>query len=196
MNFIKKKYFCFLLFLIQILLSQNIDEWNILEEGSVWVGWKYENNFPICMSKKSINAPMNAIIDILENLGSYDQVFDRVELSLLLDSSIVYIALEMPFPFSGRDYIVKYSKNIKENEIIYSFNSITRKDAPIKEDYIRLINAHGKWTLKEISNNKTEVKYSWNGELLGEFPDWALTRAWLTQGKEVLEWLEIAVNPK
>jgi hypothetical protein len=34
----------------------------------------------------------------------------------------------------------------------------------------------------------------WNGELLGDFPDWALTRAWIEQGNEVMTWIEEALE--
>ena len=42
----------------------------------------------------------------------------------------------MPFPFSGRDYIVKYTKNNIENDFIYSFNA-TKEIAALKfQEYI------------------------------------------------------------
>jgi hypothetical protein len=44
--------------------------------------------------------------------------------------------------------------------------------------------------LTALEPNKTKVIYAWNGELLGNFPDFALTRAWVTQGTEVLNWLD------
>ena len=62
------------------------------------------------------------------------------------------------------------------------------------EDYIRLINAAGEWRLHSLNESHTEVTYIWNGELLGDFPNWALTRAWETQGNEVLNWLNEAAQ--
>ena len=46
------------------------------------------------------------------------------------------------------------------------------------------------WILTALDPNKTKVIYAWNGELLGNFPDLLLTRAWVTQGTEVLNWLD------
>ena len=43
-------------------------------------------------------------------------------------------------------------------------------------------------------DNQTEITYTWNGELLGDFPDWALTRAWEQQGSEVIAWLKEAID--
>ena len=41
---------------------------------------------------------------------------------------------------------------------------------------------------------ETELIYTWNGELLGDFPNFALTRAWQEQGNEVMGWLKEALN--
>ena len=47
--------------------------------------------------------------------------------------------------------------------------------------------------LNKTSKNKTKVTYAWNGELLGNFPDFGLEKAWITQGTEVLNWLDQAL---
>ena len=41
----------------------------------------------------------------------------------------------------------------------------------------------------ELKNGRTQIEYIWNGELLGDFPSWALKTAWKEQGNEVLNWL-------
>jgi hypothetical protein len=43
--------------------------------------------------------------------------------------------------------------------------------------------------LTATNDHETNVSYTWNGELLGDFPNWALDRAWKTQGNEMMEWL-------
>jgi len=45
-----------------------------------------------------------------------------------------------------------------------------------------------------MSMNNTKITYAWNGELLGSFPDFGLERAWITQGTEVLNWLDQALT--
>ncbi|MFH1463060.1 MAG: hypothetical protein ABIO70_01610 [Pseudomonadota bacterium] len=61
------------------------------------------------------------------------------------------------------------------------------------EGSVRLPRAEGQWKLEPAGPSATKVTYTWNGELLGDFPDWALTRAWATQGEEVMHWLEGAL---
>jgi hypothetical protein len=59
---------------------------------------------------------------------------------------------------------------------------------------VRLNNAAGLWVLNSLSPTKTMVTYAWNGELLGNFPDFGLSKAWVTQGTEVLDWLDEALS--
>ena len=100
----------------------------------------------------------------------------------------------MPFPFAGRDYVVKYIQEQVNDEFIYRFHAVIHPDAPLHSKYVRLIHASGGWRLKSLDTAKTEIIYTWNGELLGDFPNWALTRAWKQQGLEVMSWLEEAVE--
>ena len=71
----------------------------------------------------------------------------------------------------------------------YKFRAVKDTTIPLNDDCIRLANAAGEWYLKWIDDSSTEVTYTWNGELAGDFPDWALTKAWTKQGNEMLEWL-------
>ena len=64
------------------------------------------------------------------------------------------------------------------------------------DDIIRLINAAGEWKLAYINPDSTKVSYSWNGELLGDFPSFSLGRAWKTGGTEIIEELRQAIENK
>ena len=66
--------------------------------------------------------------------------------------------------------------------------------APIYEDAVRLVNAAGEWALIFISPDSTQVSYSWNGELLGDFPNFSLTTAWKTGGEEIINELRYAIE--
>ncbi len=62
------------------------------------------------------------------------------------------------------------------------------------DGHVRLVNAAGVWILDKTSTDNTRATYAWNGELLGSFPDFGLERAWITQGTDVLNWLDQALT--
>ena len=90
-------------------------------------------------------------------------------------------------------YMLDMYKLFEENnDIVYRF--LSDRSKPVDKNFVRLINASGEWRLSPQGNGIIEVSYTWNGELLGDFPDWALTRAWKTQGDEVLNWIQEAAQ--
>ncbi len=171
-------------------------KWNELQQGDVWIGWSEESNIQWCRSVATLPFPIESVIEILEDKENYPSIFDRVDKVHVFDNDIIHLMLDMPFPFSGRDYIVKYSMNVDGNDISYAFQATSEIDIPIKASYVRLSRAGGEWYLTPTQNNHTKLTYTWNGELLGDFPNWALSRAWKEQGNEVMDWLTIALEQK
>lgn len=180
-------------FAIQIPL--NVDtNWEVLQSEVIIIEWQKYDGFPFCRATKKVSATMEAITQLLEDKENYYKIFDRIEYSEPLTPDIVHIKLDMPFPFSGRDYIVKYEKNNTNNGLIYSFTATKDIEISVDDNYVRLVNAAGGWILNPIDEHTIELTYMWNGELLGDFPDWALTRAWIEQGTEVIAWIEEALE--
>ena len=173
-----------------ILPDQNIENWKILHDDKTWIGWKNDGKIDWCRTKSVLNAPMIKVRQIIEDKVNYPQIFKRIETTKLITEEIVYISLEMPFPFSDRDYVVKYIQIKEDSDFIYRFYSVVNNEVPLYSDYVRLIRATGEWRLKPLDSKHTEIIYTWNGELLGDFPNWALTRAWKQQGLEVINWIE------
>ena len=177
------------------LIPPSLDaNWNILQDSPVWIGWLDDGRFQWCRASTTIPASIEEVQRIIENKENYPQVFKRIEKTTVDQQGYVHIILDMPFPFYGRDYIVSYTQFQEENEMVYRFTTVENSDVPVHEDYVRLINAAGEWRLHSLDSSSTEVTYIWNGELLGNFPEWALSRAWETQGHEVLTWLKEAVK--
>jgi hypothetical protein len=182
-------------FSFAIKIPLNVDtNWEALETNTIVIQWQRYDGFPFCKATKIISSTMEELIQLLEDKENYYKIFERIEYSKLLTSEIVHIKLDMPFPFSGRDYIVKYTKSNIKNDFIYSFEATAEIAVSIDDDYVRLVNASGGWILHPIDDDTTELTYMWNGELLGDFPDWALTRAWIEQGNEVMTWIEDALE--
>ena len=183
-----------------ILIGENLlppkdsTDWETLQDGKIWIGWMHHGDFDWCRAKSTISAPFGVLQNILEDKKNYPQVFKRIEKIEIITEDIVYIALDMPFPFSGRDYIVKYIKEKDENDFVYHYHAVMHSAVPMNKKYVRLIHSTGEWRITYLGSNKTEITYTWNGELLGDFPDWALSRAWKQQGLEVITWIQEAVK--
>ena len=137
---------------------------------------------------------IDEILVVIENVNDYHKILDSVIYSKKDENNIAHIRINYPFPFTDREYIVKFEIINDDNDIVYAFGTNKSLNKDIDPNYIRLINAKGEWRLSPINENLTQVSYTWNGELLGDFPNWALTRAWKQQGLEVITWLMEAIK--
>jgi len=183
-----------LIFSSEFIPPSSHSSWEILQDYPIWIGWTDYGKFQWCKASSTIPTSIAKVQNIIEDKENYPQVFKRIEKTTIFPDETVYIVLDMPFPFYGRDYVVSYTKLQEENDIVYRFTAVEDSNIPVHEDYVRLIHAAGEWRLHSLDSSSTEVTYVWNGELLGDFPDWALTRAWETQGREVLTWLKDATE--
>ena len=175
---------------------QSIQNWNILQSGNITVEWTKYEGFPISRAETMLHHPMNEIASVIQDLKHYPDIFKRVTTARQLEPDIVQIVLDMPFPFDGRDYIIKYQIEKLENKWIFVFSAVDHPQGILDPNHVRLPNAAGIWFLTELGANKTKVIYAWNGELLGNFPDMAFPQAWVTQGMEVLNWLDQELSKK
>ena len=93
-----------------ILPPDNLENWEILKDEKIWIGWQHAGEFDWCRAKSTFEAPIADIRKIIEDKANYPNIFKRVESAKIITDEIVYIALDMPFPFASRDYVVKYTK--------------------------------------------------------------------------------------
>ena len=191
-----KKLFAVLALALNQLFSldlhgiETMTGWENLQSGSVSISWCTYDNFPISKAETVLNHSIDRISMVIQDLDHYPDIFNRVTKTKRLETDVVQIVLDMPFPFDGRDYIVKYNIENLDGRWIFVFTAVDHPQGTLDPDHVRLPNAAGIWILTALEPNKTKVIYAWNGELLGNFPDLLLTRAWVTQGTEVLNWLD------
>ncbi|MEE2752019.1 MAG: SRPBCC family protein [Myxococcota bacterium] len=164
-------------------------QWEVLSTKPVGVAWVELQEIPWCRAVYTIAKPIGELEGLVQDFEHYPQIFLRLNEVRVLEENVVYVKLDMPFPVANRDYVARFVREVVGEEIRFSWSAVEHKEAPLV-DAIRLGRAAGQWRLKPLDSNNTEVTYTWNGELLGDFPDWALTRAWETQGTEVMHWLE------
>jgi len=178
-----------LIFGINVLPNFNSFNWKEIQKNRVTVEYLERDGIQWCRAHMEFDYSISEISAILEDKVNYPKVFDRITETIMHTEDIVHIKLDMPFPWAGRDYIVKYTKSSSGNNKEYSWIHYDDFNIPVEDNYVRLVRAAGKWKLTELLNEKTQVEYIWNGELLGDFPSWALKIAWKEQGNEVFTWL-------
>ena len=172
----------------------SIKNWNIIQKKVIQIKWTDYEGYPICQTTSILPFSMESISSIIEDVENYPSVFKRIHKTNILEKNIVHVMLDMPLFLSNRDYVIQYIKSKNQNTWEFTFNAVEHMNAPEKNNYVRLVNAAGKWKLVPKNKNETSVSYTWNGELLGDFPSFALQRAWKTQGNEIIHWLNDALE--
>ena len=187
---------CSLLFSEIKISPSDLDNWNILNNKNPWVGYTDYDGLPWCRSTDIFPYSISEIEYFVGDFDSYNMIFHRMKSSEIVDTNIVYLRVDYPLFVSDRDYIVKYYSFKEGNDVIYQWKAVEHQNVPVYDDAVRLINAAGEWRLNYISLDSTEVSYSWNGELLGDFPNFYLQKAWITGGKEIIQELRQAIENK
>lgn len=178
-----------------LIPDKNKSNWEILKDENIWVGYKYNDDLPWVRSVTELPYSIDKITPIIGDFEIYSNIFLRIIESKVIDSdnNIVYLKIDMPI-FNDRDYIVKYKSFEDNNDVIFEWYSIIDEEVPEYDNIIRLKRAAGQWRLTPKSTDVTLISYTWNGELLGNFPNFYLTTAWEKQGTEILEWLSEALS--
>ena len=184
--------FVALQYFLQGLDLKNIsphESWDTLQAGPPKIELLYYEGFPAIRASKICDHTIQSVANLILDLDNYPNIFKRVTGAKLIGSNIVHITLDMPFPFAIRDYIVQF--DIEQNDSIwtFSYSSVKEGVADPKPGCVRLKDAAGVWELRKISQHITLITYTWNGQLLGNFPEFGLEKAWITQGNEVFYWL-------
>lgn len=178
------------LFLYSLLFSEipnsDFDSWNVLQNDNIWIG-NFEDDFPWCKAKIILPFSIEDILPVIEDVNNYHEMLHSVIFSTKDKNNIAHIRIDYPFPFTDREYIVKFERLIDNKDVVYAFSTNPDLNKTTDPNYIRLVNAKGEWRMSPIKDNVTEVSYLWNGELRGDFPGWALSKAWVKHGNEVLD---------
>jgi ribosome-associated toxin RatA of RatAB toxin-antitoxin module len=173
---------------------ESVTDWNIIQKNEIEIRWTTYDGYPICQATSVLPFSIESISSIIEDVSNYPKVFKRIHKTNILEKDIIHVMLDMPFLLSDRDYVIKYKKYKTPDNWEFTFSPVKHINAPLNKKYVRLVNAAGKWKLISKGDNQTSVSYTWNGELLGDFPNFALERAWKTQGNEIIHWINDALE--
>ena len=187
--------FYHILFAQIILPFPGKDDWVVMQENPIWIGYQYSDDLPWVRSTAILPYSVDEISLIVGDFNIYSEIFTRIITSKIIavEKNIVYLKIDMPI-FNDRDYVVQYSSFNNHEDTVYQWHSIKHDDVPEYDGIVRLNRAAGEWRLTPIDERQTKVSYTWNGELLGNFPGFYLTTAWETQGGEIIDWLEQALD--
>ncbi len=190
----------FFTILITFLFSEiqippsDLNNWNVLNKSLPWVGYQNYDNFPWCRATDVFPYSIDKIESFIGKFDTYSSTFTRMIESDLIDTNIVYLRVDYPLFLSDRDYIVKYKSFNRDKNVFYQWQAVQHDSVPEYNDAVRLVNASGEWALIFITPDSTQVTYSWNGELLGDFPSFSLSTAWETGGTEIINELRTAIE--
>ena len=163
-------------FLLALPQDSNDDDWEIVKNNKYWIGY-LDSDFPWCRGETTIDASMDEMLAIISDVNTYHTFFKSVFISEINEKDEVHIVFDMPLWLWDRDYTVKFVESKYDNVVKYTFNAIVTDSYPLRENTIRLPNFGGSWYLEEVGPNKILVKYTYNCEMLGKFPDWAFSKA-------------------
>ena len=187
------KIFLYILISFNLFFASNNMNGEVLSEEPVFIK-VLKSDYPNCQAEIVIDESIDNILKVIEDVNNYKLFFDSIEISVKNDEEQVRLGIDMPFPFTNRDYTVKFTRSVDSNEISYLYRPIVTDNFPLDDNYIRLIEARGGWVLSKIDNKKTLVIYKWNGDMRGDFPNWAYSTAWVKQGNEIMLNLEKEVK--
>ena len=190
-------YLCFLFSLIlsiDISYIDNDKSWLQLQNKDIKIYHKKINNQPYCKASKIFNFKSTQIKSILDDKKNYPKNFKRIMFCDSIYKDIVHIGVKLPFPFNPRDYVVEYKYFEKDGKEYYIYSSVQKSTFKNTSSFIRLPNASGIWLMEPINKYQTKLTYLWQGELLGNFPNWVLQKVWKEQGNELLSQLELALE--
>ena len=140
--------------------------WNTIQNENIQIRWTYYGGYPICQTTSLLPFSLESIASVIEDVGNYPNIFKRINKTKILQNDIVHIMLDMPLFLSNRDYVIQYKKQKSQETWEFTFNAVEHLDAPENNNYVRLVNAAGRWQLTPESKKNTLVSYTWNGELL------------------------------
>ena len=169
--------------------------WEILQDKEILIK-VLKTDYPQCKTELIINHPIDRVLNVIEDVENYKSFFKSITISDINDGDEVRLAINMPFPFTDRDYTIKFKRLEDDNSVSYLYEPIITQNFPEDRKYIRLIDAKGGWRLVLLDDQNTLVTYSWNGDMRGDFPSWSYTKAWIRQGNEIMLDLREEINKR
>jgi hypothetical protein len=136
-------------------------------DGSKYVEFKAEAIFKV---------PMQNFVDVLKNVGEYEEWVPDLKYSKLLESNeahqIHYIITKLPFPLKDRDEIYKYTFHQINNKTVEVKMLALPDYLPREKDIVRIPESSGSYLFESISPSQTRVILKMHNDPGGNLPAW------------------------
>lgn len=158
------------------------------------VTWQDE---PWCRAVGRTSAPLEKVAAFIEDRVSYPKHYSHVTLVEMLDAekNIFRMALDLPAILGDRDEVLEATRADDGAARVYAWHSVVHPKAPEVPGYMRLHRAAGEWRLTPRADGGTDLRYTWQGEMQGRLPQWALRRIWSATGPEIMGETIKAIQP-
>ena len=70
---------------------ENLENWEILKDDKIWIGWEHSGEFDWCRAKSTLEAPISDIRRIIEDKVNYPDIFKRIETTKMITDEIVIL---------------------------------------------------------------------------------------------------------
>lgn len=164
--------------------------WKTLADDDTQVACTRDGPEPWCKASGHIAAPPDRVYALLKNIGGHPAIFDRVTVSVEISPGLAHQVVSLPFPLSPRDYLVQMSHDIDGVDRLIRFSSVDDPAVPVTG--IRLAHAAGEFRVHPTADGTTDFSYLWQADLGPDIPGFALSLAWESQGREMVEGLRKA----
>jgi hypothetical protein len=170
--------------------------WEVLQEQPVKVECTTDAAEPWCRATARVGAPSSALANTLEHMADHADKFGSLRSLKALAPNVLHVVIDFPGMLSDRDYVALYAPPTDEGgKRLYRWTATTHAEAPPVDGVVRLPRFAGSWAL-EPSGAETRVTYTWQADLAGSFPSWALPIARKKTGGEALGDLAKAAGSK
>jgi ribosome-associated toxin RatA of RatAB toxin-antitoxin module len=117
-----------------------------------------------------------ALLNLLNDIKRAPQWIDNcVGVNILSsqdeDKKIVQSTFSAPWPLLDRDMVTKSTTKFTDKQIIIEISDVGDL-YPTSQKIVRMVDVHGRWTIKSIDKNLVEIRYQGSGNPAGNIPAW------------------------
>ena len=182
-----------LLFSTALALPGPDSRWEPLQTDGSKVECTQTAGEPWCRSTAVVHAPIAQVAEALEDMAGQQDHFDSVRSIRVLAPDTMHVVLDYPGALADRDYVARYTRMSEGSARIYRWEPVEHPEAPPTADVVRLPRFGGEWRLEPHAEG-TRVTFTWQAEVAGSFPSWAVGIARRRVGHEALADLARARN--